>query len=117
MRGPGFAPFVAAQGQRERQPPLRPGDAHVAQPPLLVDGRAVGGHRAMVRQQPFFHAHHVDLGKLQPLGGVQRHQRHGVALQFRFLVAIVLVAGQGDLLQKAGQRRLRRPAGSTSPRR
>ena len=71
----------------------------------------------MVRQHAFFHADHVDLGELQPLGRVEGHQGHGVPLQLRFLVLVGFVARQGDLLQEAGDGRLRRPLARSRPRR
>ena len=79
-RGSGLAPFVPAQRDGQREPALGPGDAHVAETPLFVDGRVVGLDRSPVRQHPLFHAHHVDLGELQPLGGVEGQKRHRVAL-------------------------------------
>ena len=75
----------------------------------------VAGDRAGVRQHPLFHADHVDLGKLQPLGGVQGHQRHRVALELRFLVLVLVAGRQGDVLQEAGQRRLVGPLARSRP--
>ena len=63
--------------------------------------------RPMVRQDAFLHAHHVNFGKLQPLGRVKGHQGHGIAFQLRFLVLVGFVAGQRNLVQKAGDGGLR----------
>ena len=116
---PRFAPLEAIQRQRERQAALRAGDADVAEAAFFIDRRARLGDAAVVRQRALFHADHVDLAEFQALGGVKRHQGDGVAFELRFLVLVVFVAGQGDLLQEAGgggaMAVVRLPAGSRRP--
>src|SRR5574344_1378243 len=60
-----LAPLLA---QDEGQLGLSPGDAHIGQPPLLVDVILVDAD--LVRQQPLLHANQEHVGELQPLGGV-----------------------------------------------
>ena len=56
---------------------LRPRNAHEKQPPLLF--QLVGRRLApLVRQESLFHGHDVNHRELQPLRGVQRHQRDAV---------------------------------------
>ena len=96
----------APAGQRQREPALRPGHADVAEPPLLVEaGGALGGRLVLrpgplVRQGPVLQAGQEHRLELQPLGGVQRHERHAPLRRLG-----VGLAEERDLLQEAGQRR------------
>ena len=72
-----------------------PRDRHEQQPPLLFQGRRVFA-APLVRQQPFFDRNDEHDRKLQPLGGVHRHQRHAVVVHFPG----VGVVDQAGLLQK-----------------
>ena len=49
-------------------------------------------------QDALLDRHHVDDGKLQPLGRVQRHDRHAVL----FVIPGVHVAGKRDVLEEIG---------------
>ena len=90
----GVCPISSASAPSSASADLAPGDADVAQPALFVDRRSFGGHRAMMRQQSFFHADQVDVRKFESLGAVQRHQGDGVAGQLRFLVRLVVAIAQ-----------------------
>ena len=79
---------------------FRTGDGYVEQTALLFQrpGR-VARHTA--RKQVFFHAHHKDIFKLQPLGGVHGHQR------YLFIVSVlvrILVGKQGHFRKEITQR-------------
>ena len=79
---------------------FRTGDGYVEQTALLFQrpGR-VARHTA--RKQVFFHAHHKDIFKLQPLGGVHGHQR------YLFVVSVlvrILVGKQGHFRKEITQR-------------
>ena len=74
---------------------LRPRNAHEQQTPLFFE--LVGLTPApLVGQKSLFHGHDVDDGKLQPLRGVQGHQRDAVDVG----LPIVGVVDQAGLLQK-----------------
>ena len=62
-------------------------DADEHQPPLFLQ---LLGHAAapLVRQEALLDGHEIDAGKLQPLRGVQRHQRDAIELRFP-LVGVV----------------------------
>jgi hypothetical protein len=84
---------------RPDQPLPSPGDAHVGQPPLLLDllrladGAEVGEHALLQAEQEHDR-------ELQALGGVQRHQRDlGVVL-----AELVGVGHQRDLLEEGVDR-------------
>src|SRR5918998_83920 len=94
-----LAPAGAQLGVRERERLPRPRDTYVSQPPLLFEVVLV--ERTGVREGPFFHPDDEDVGELEPLGVVERHQRHPAALRGQG----VLVRIQGLLLQKALERR------------
>ena len=83
-------------------------DADVGQAPLLLDPRL--RDRARVRQQALLHADQEHVRELEPLGGVERHERHGVAAGLGPLVARLVAAREGQLLQEAVERRLGRAA-------
>ena len=70
-----------------------PRDAYVTQPAFLVDRVAIDGHTVAMREQPFFHANHVHMGKLKAFGTVERHQRNGIALQLFLLLTVELLPG------------------------
>ena len=57
-----------------------PGDADVGQPPLLLELLRVA-ERAHVREGAVLHPGEEDDRELQPLGGVQRHQRDDPAVE------------------------------------
>ena len=73
------------------------GQAPLLLHPLLLD-------RADVREDPLLHPDHEDGLELEPLGVVQGHQRDEALLA----ADRVLVGVERDLLQEAGQARLRR---------
>src|SRR4051812_44670451 len=55
-----LAPFSPREGERKRQIFSCPRHANVTKPPLLIDRRFIlGHHRALVRQDPFFHTHQI----------------------------------------------------------
>src|SRR5215208_1129789 len=95
-----LAPAGAQLGVRERERLPRARDPNVGQPPLLFEVVLV--ERTSVREGPFFHPDDEDVRELEPLGIVERHQRHPAALRGQR----VLVRIQGLLLQKALERRL-----------
>ena len=66
-----------ALGVREIQLRHRPGHADVAQPALLLEALGVLGRHA-VREQTLLDTGDENQRKLQPLGGVQRHQLYTV---------------------------------------
>ena len=72
-----------------------PGDADEEEPPLLLDLIVVLGG-ADVGQDAVLDGDDEHNGKLQPLGGVQRHQRDGP----RVFIPPVDRRGQGDLRQE-----------------
>ncbi len=91
------AVHAPAQRVREHQPLHRARHADVAEAALLLD---VGVVDARVREEPFFHADHEHHRELEPLGGVQGHQRHAVGVA----VPGVDVADQRHLLEVVLQR-------------
>src|SRR5215212_741940 len=95
-----LAPAGAQPGVRERERLPRPRDPDVGEPPLLLEVVLV--ERTGVREGPFFHPDDEDVPELEPLGVVERHQRHAATLRgHRVLIRI-----QGLLLQEALERRL-----------
>src|SRR5215212_9122174 len=90
----------AHAGVRERERLHRPRDAHVTQPPLLLQVLFV--QRPRVRERPLLHPHHEDVAELQALGVVERHQRDPTLAR-----ELVRLRIQRLLLQKAIQSRLR----------
>ena len=99
----------------------RPGNAHVAKPPLLFQLRRVTG-TALMGEQPLFHTDQVNPVELQPLGGMQGHQvdcvgpgislgvagiqrrlgqecRQGVHLAVHVLIHLELPGGADQFLQ------------------
>ena len=99
-----FAPFAPRECQGERQQFLGARDADVTESSLLVDGRAIFIDAAMVRQDSFFHADHIDLWELQAFGAVQGHQRDGTATQLVLLVVVELAAGQSHFVEENAER-------------
>src|SRR5690606_18571030 len=89
-RRPGFAPFHPSLREREGERLLGARHADVAEPALLLDP-APFAHGALVRKDPFFHPHHVDVRKLEALGAVEGHQSDGVALPSRLFVFVVAI--------------------------
>ena len=74
------------------------GHAHVAEAALLLQlvGIVEG---ARVGKEALFQAGQKDQRKLQPLGGVQRHQRNaGLGIE------LIRIGGQGGVVQELGQR-------------
>ena len=92
------------------------GDADVQEPSFLLDLLQRTRRRA-VRDEVFLHADEEHDGELEPLGVVQRHERHGllrhVALIDRLDRAVVDARHQGRLVQKLadGPARLLLPFG------
>ena len=99
------APLVgAAERVQQMQLALGAGDADITKPPLLLQaGRIV--NRKLVRQQVLLHPRNEDHRKLQPLGLVQRDQRHGVR---RTVGQIVDIRDERDILKEGVQRGARR---------
>ena len=96
-------PRRPAPGVREVQPALRPGDADVREPALLLELLLVV-ERAAVREEALLEAGDEDDRELEALGGVERDQRHrvGVAL------VRVLVGDERGLLEQPVERVVRR---------
>ena len=100
------APRGARQRARQVQPRTRPGDADVGQPAFLGHLARIA-ERASVREDAFLHAGQEDDRELQPLRGVQGHERDHAARRIRNRVG---VRDQRDLLEKGVQiAGLRRP--------
>ena len=76
------------------QTALRASDADVGQPSLFFQFGGLG-QRAGVREHALFHAQQEDVGELESLGRVQRHQHHAVVV-----VEVVGVGHQRDLLEE-----------------
>ena len=65
-----------AAGKCQHQVILRPRDAHIAQPPLLLERLSVVGIDAhAARKEPLLHPREKYMRKLKSLGSVHRHQR------------------------------------------
>ena len=91
-------PAVGSEGNRAQR--LGPGDADIGEAAFLLQPLgAAFVHAALAREQPVFPARQEHRRKLQPLGGVQGHDRD---LVHRFLG--VIFHDQRDMLQKALQR-------------
>ncbi|CDC95621.1 putative uncharacterized protein [Alistipes sp. CAG:268] len=89
------APAEAHLGEGDRRRDLRPGQRHIEQAPLLL--HAVGRLRGPLRREEvLLHAHDVDIFVFEPLGRVDGHQRHLVAV---LGVVLVHVGHQHDVLQ------------------
>ena len=84
----GGAEEHAAPRVAEVQPLARPGDADVAEAPLLLELVGVA-EAARVREHAVLHAGEEHDGELEPLRGVQRHERD------RAVVGAVTVAALG----------------------
>ena len=82
---------------------LGAGHAHIRESPLLLQ-LALVLQRAAVWQQPLLEADHEHDRELEPLGGVQRDQRHAI----RPVLQGVLVGDQRHLLEEAGKSLRRR---------
>ena len=94
---PGFPIHHALAGRREHQLLLGPGNAHIAEPPLLLHiRRVVGGDGHIARKQPVLHSHQIHSRKFQALGTVKGHERHPLL----GIVHAVNIRHQGHLLQK-----------------
>ena len=79
----GFGAPVQGSLRREGEEnaPLGTGEAHVHQTPFLFQLGVVGAFAkdgTRMRKQALFDAHQKDDGEFEPLGGVERHKRHGV---------------------------------------
>jgi hypothetical protein len=85
---------AAAAGGAEGEAELGAGDGHVEEAALLLQTiRRLAG--IAVGEDVLFHAHHKDVGELQPLGAVDGHEAElGGFLQ------LVRVRGQGDAVQE-----------------
>ena len=59
----------------------------------------------MMRQQPFFQSHEIDLRKLETLGAVQRHQGDGISGELRVFRIGVVAVGDGNLVEELGKLR------------
>ena len=90
-----------AANPRQGELLARPGHGDVTQPALLLDGRVVVD-AARVREDPLLEAGDEHHRELQPLGGVNGHQRDRALLG----VVAVDVGGQRDPLQETVQARL-----------
>ena len=99
----GFAPFAARQRQGKGQSFLRSSDADVTQSSFLVDRLPFFVHAAVMWQDPFFQAHHVDVRELQSFRAVEGHERHRIASKLVFLVVIEFSATQSDIVEKVPQ--------------
>ena len=87
---------------RHRQPFLRPGHAHVAEAPLLLERVLLD--RPRMREDPLLHPDHEDALELEALRVVERHERDE-----RLTVAQrVLVGVERDLLEEVREARLGR---------
>ena len=95
------APQAPFTGVRQKQPLLRPGHAHVAKAPLLLQRRRIL-QGAVAGEQALFQPHQKHHWKLQALAGVQGHQ--GDPILFRVLG--IGIAGQGRRGQEILQRSL-----------
>ncbi len=95
----------APPGARDRAGQVEPlpgsGDADVGKPAFLLE-LAFVVDRALVREDVLLHAGEEDDGKLQSLGGVQRHQRDHAAV-IGSLWYLVGIGHQRDLLKEGGQ--------------
>ena len=87
------------------------GDADEAEPALLFQLVQVAAGAA-VREDAFLQADHRDDGELQPLGGVQRHQRDRAAGALH----VVGVADEADVGEVVVERRPRGCRGRTRRR-
>ena len=68
---------AAVGGEVDLRAPARAGDADIGEAALLLEaGAAVLVERALVREQPLLPARQIDRVEFEPLGGVQRHDRH-----------------------------------------
>ena len=85
----------------QRQRLLGAGHGHIAKTPLLLHLLRVA-HGAISGEKSILHAHHIDMGKFQTLGGVHGHHGHAVVT----VGLAVQIGVQRHLVQKARQRRL-----------
>ena len=97
-----FAVQRALAGVGQRQLLFGAGHGHIAQPALLLHLVAIA-HGAISGKKPLLHAHHKYLGEFQALGGVHGHHGHAVVA----VHPAVQVGVQRDLIQEAGETRLR----------
>ena len=89
--GARFAPLRPAERHGKKKAFLRAGHPDVAEAPFFRYRRLVQIHdRTLVRQNPLFHADHVDFGKLQPFGGVIGQEHDAVLEELLFLLGIEL---------------------------
>ena len=92
-----------ALGIGEEQPVLRPGEGHVAEPPLLL--QPLRGQHPPGGEAPLAEARQEHGGEFQPLGGVNGHEAHAphllLPVQVREQGGQVQVFPQGDLLPGA----------------
>ncbi len=70
--------------------------AHVAQAPFFFHFEGVVQSSRM-RKDRLFHTNHKDHRKFQAFGGVQGHERYGIAVK----VGLIDVTHQRDFFQKA----------------
>ena len=92
-------------GPRQVQPLAGAGDTDVGEPPLLLQLLGVA-QRAHVREDAVLETGEEDDRELQPLRGVQRHQRHHAAIVGR-VRDLVGVGHQRHLLEELRQGPLR----------
>ena len=92
-------PGRAAPGVRQVEPPLRPGDADVGEPPLLLELLLVV-ERPAVREEALLEPGDEDDRELEALGRVERDQRDGVGVA----LVRVLVGDERGLLEQPVER-------------
>ena len=85
------------RGEVDFHPPARPGKPDMRQPAFLLQaGAPLIIQCALVREEPFLPAREKDCFELQPLGGMQRHDRHRLAA-----FALLRVHHQRNVLEEA----------------
>ncbi len=102
---------AAVGGVADRGGALGPRDADIGEPALLLEaGVAALVERALRREDAFLPADEEDVVELEPLGGVEGHDRHAL------LVARALVFhDEADVVEEGGHR-LRTPPSRGSAR-
>ena len=85
---------------QDRATPPRPRNCDVSQPALFLErGQPAFVHRPLRGEYAFLPADQIDVVELQPLGGVDRHDR-----QFFGVAGGVIVHHQTDVFEKIAQR-------------